>query len=56
MESIRLRLALSHLCEHKYNHIFQDSLSPIAVVVMTLKRQLNSFFTVLIIQMEDQLS
>ena len=56
MDSTRLRLALIHLREHKYNHIFQDSLTPTAVLVMMLKRQLSSFFTVPIIQMEDRLS
>ena len=27
--STRLRLGFSHLCEHKFKHSFQDSLSPI---------------------------
>ena len=52
----RLRLGLSHLCEHKFKHSFQDSLNLSVAVVMILKRQLITFSTVLIFQMKDQLS
>ena len=34
----RLRLGLSHLCEHKFKHSFQDSLNLTVAVVMILKR------------------
>ena len=52
----RLRLGLSHLCEHKFKLVFKIHLTLSVAVVMILKPQLISFFTVLIFQMKDQLS
>ena len=33
----RLRLGLSHLCEHKFKHSFQDSLNPICICYNDIK-------------------
>ena len=52
----RRRLGLCHLWEHKFKHGFLDYLTQSVVAVKTLKFQLISFSTVLIIPMKDQLS
>ena len=53
----RLRLGLTHRCEHSSNIVFKKiHLTQSAAVVMILKRHLISFFNVLILEMKDQLS
>ena len=52
---IKLRLGLSNLRQHKPNIVLKIHLTQSAAVVIILKRQFISFFTVLIFHMKDKL-
>ena len=41
----RVRLDLSHLCEHKFKHIFEDTLSPFACVALITSMHFFFFIT-----------
>ena len=42
----RLRLGLSHVCEHKFNIVFKIVLMLLAVACMNLKQLLSIYLTV----------
>ena len=50
----RLRLGLSHLNDHKFNHKFRDCINPFCSWSLSVQNNVHFFYTVIIFHCKDK--